>query len=108
MPLLVWIALWFSLGLLLVSLTLGAVYCFRAGRALWRDARSFTVALDGVIVALTDSLAAMAQRSAAAATAAPRLDAAIARLRVSSRRWSVLLAAVGDVRASVVALYPRK
>ena len=106
MPLPVWLALWLSLALLLLSLTLGIVYCFRAGRALWRDIKSFGAALDGV--AGTAAFEAGAARSGRFGENTPRLDAAVARLRTSWRRWSVLRAAVADVRASVVALYPRK
>ena len=103
MPLPVWVVLWISLALLLLSVTLGAVYCFRAGRALWRDIATFTSALDAVAVALPDSRA-----SAVPVTAAAPIDAAVARLRTSWRRWTVLRTAVADVRAPLVAVYPRK
>lgn len=108
MPLPLWIALWISLALLVLSLTLGLVSCFRAGRALWRDVHSFSSALDGVIVAIADSVAGITQQSRGLETAAPRLEAAVASLRASWRRWSVLRAAVGDVRSSLAAAYPRK
>ena len=108
MPLPLWIALWISLALLVLSLTSGAVFCFRSGRALWRDFKSFGTALDGTVAGVTTALGLAADRSARFGEGIPRLEAAVARLRASSRRWSVLSAAVQDVRTSVVDLYPRK
>jgi hypothetical protein len=108
MPLPLWVVLWISLALLLLSLTLGLLHCFRTGRALWRDLKSFGSVLDGTVAALSEALAAAAEGGARFGAGAPRLDAAVAGLRGSWRRWSVLRAAVGDVRTSLVAVYPRK
>ena len=108
MPLPLWVVLWISLALLLLSLTLGFLYCFRAGRALWRDLKIFGTTLDGTVAALTQALALTAERGAGFGAGAPRLDGAVARFRGSWRRLSVLRAAVGDVRSSLVAVYPRK
>jgi hypothetical protein len=104
----VWIVLWFSLALLLLSVTLAGIYCFRSGRALWRTMNSLGAALDVATVGLTDAAATASERSARLEKGLHGLDVALARLRTSLQRWSVLMAAVQDVRSSLAAVYPRK
>jgi hypothetical protein len=104
-------AVWLSLGLLILVLTLGIVWVFRAGRTFWRDFRSFGSSVDDTVTTIAAASERLAASSAEFDAAVPRLEAATAGLRVSLARLAVLQAAVREVKESVTgvtSLYPRK
>src|SRR5262245_4074803 len=103
--------LWIALAVFLVALTLGAFHLFRRVRAFMRTFSRFGEVADETLRSLTRSLDALARSSESFNSSQPQLEASIARLRRSIAQASVLLAAVQDVRASVMrlaAVYPRK
>jgi hypothetical protein len=106
-PLPVWLCLLF----LLISLTLGLIWLFRAAFRLWRDLKTLGRWVDGTMAGLSQALERLAERSAAFGAAFPQLAAANARLGISLARLAVLRAAVRDVQdevGRVAAVYPRK
>ena len=103
--------LWISLGVVLVSLTGGALYVFMRVRSLWRAFKSFTAAVDGLMRELTASLDRLSANAEALGSETPKLEAALGRLRHSLARAAVLRAAMRDVQDSfgrLTAVYPRK
>jgi hypothetical protein len=105
------IAVWLCFAFLFIVSTVSVVRLFREGLVLRRTFRSFGETVDGTV----GDMNARAERIAAASTALnrdlPRLEAAMARLRVTMARHVVLRAAFRDVQdsiAAVLAFYPRK
>jgi hypothetical protein len=107
-PLSISIALWVSLTMAVLSVTLGAAYCFRNARAAWRDLKQLGSAIDGALAALAEALAAAATRGAELGAGVPRLETALASLRATWRRHQVLRAAWQDVFEAFGDVYPRK
>lgn len=108
MPVSISIALWTSLALVVLSVTLGTVYCFLGAVTTWRDLKRLGSAVDGAALALGEAVANLGTRTAQLASGAPRLEAALARFRVSWRQHQVLRAAWQDVFEMFGAVYPRK
>jgi hypothetical protein len=102
---------WLSLGVLILALTLGFLWIFRAARQTLRDLRSVRAAVDGTVSGVAAAAERLATTGAAVAADSPRLEAATTRLRRSLARQAVLGAAVHDLEKSIsgiAALYPRK
>jgi hypothetical protein len=107
MPLPVWIAL----AVLVIATVAGAIHVFLRARAFMRTFRSFSGDMDRTMERLTVSLDELERNSQGLGASTPRLEASLARLRVSLSRGAVLQAAVQDVLGSVArltAVYPRK
>ena len=104
-------AVWLSLGVLILALTLGFLWIFRAARRTWRDLRSVGAAVDDTVSGVAAAAERVATTGAAVAADSPRLEAATTRLRGSLARQAVLGAAMHDLEVSIPglsALYPRK
>jgi sigma54-dependent transcription regulator len=105
------LVLWISLGVVLVSLTGGAVFVFLRVLSLWRAFKSFTAAVDGLMRELSGSFDRLSTNAEALGSETPKLEAALARLRHSFARVAVLRAAMQDVQDAfgrLTAVYPRK
>jgi len=102
---------WIALAFFLLCLTGGAVLVFLRVRALFKDLRAFSPALQGAVSPLDASLDRLDAGMQSSRSAKPRLDTSVDRLRRSLAQVAVLRAAVDDVREAfgrLTAVYPRK